>query len=436
MNNLRRLLQTGLRAAKNAALAFLSLICLPVALGTPEAEAQIFEVLHTFTGSPDGGYPNASLMRDETGNLYGTTPFGGTSDNGTVFKLDANDKFIVLYSFRGGTDGVEPLAPVIKDSDNNLYGTTFGGGANGCPTFGAPQGCGTIFKVDASGNETVLYRFKDGPTGARSAAPLLRDAAGHLFGTTVGVDINHTAGTAYELTPKRTLTVLHAFTEGSDGGIVWSGLVPDAAGDLYGTAQVGGVKKCHGFDVIGPVSCGVVFKLSHSNSGWVETVVHAFTGKDGSAPRSGLVRDAEGNLYGTTPAGGSLACFGGCGVIFRLNPQNRLTVLHRFSNTNGPFAPSPSGLVRDAAGNLYGTTQYGGGGNCLLDGRRGCGTVFKLDKQLKLTVLHSFTGRHDGRYPVAGLVLDAKGDLYGTTQNGGDLNCGTFGCGTVFRLTP
>jgi uncharacterized repeat protein (TIGR03803 family) len=146
-----------------------------------------------------------------------------------------------------------------------------------------------------------------------------------------------------------------------------------------------------------------------------------------------LVRDSAGNLYGTTLAGGNLAC--GCGVVFKLNTTGKETVLHRFTGGADGRNPGLAGLVRDSAGNLYGATATGGftGGVCAPNG---CGTVFKLDTTGKKTVLHSFTGKADGAYPDAGLVRDAAGNLYGTTYSGGDLACGGGGCGVVFKLTP
>jgi uncharacterized repeat protein (TIGR03803 family) len=226
--------------------------------------------------------------------------------------------------------------------------------------------------------------------------------------------------------------VLHTFAGfPTDGDTPSAGLLRDAAGNLYGTTVNGGA---HG--------SGVVFKLSPSGN---ETVLYSFTGgADGGYPSAGLLRDAAGNLYGTTVLGGP----GGSGVVFKLSPTGTETVLYSFTGGNGGTDGGfpTAGLLRDAAGNLYGTTFYGGSGNCLdpfvLIG--GCGVVFKLSAMGTETVLYSFAGPPDGQYPVAGLIPDAAGNLYGTTEFGGVYNgyCekpnphNAYTCGVVFKLSP
>jgi uncharacterized repeat protein (TIGR03803 family) len=221
-----------------------------------------------------------------------------------------------------------------------------------------------------------------------------------------------------------TFTVLHAFTAFSGGRFSTASLVRDAAGNLYGTTVLGGNLACGSGS-----GCGVVFKLDTTGK---ETVLHRFTGGvDGANPSAGLVQDAAGNLYGTTEGGGDLACGGGfgCGVVFKLGTTGKETVLHSF--TGGADGRDPNaGLVRDAAGNLYGTTRSGGDLACSV---AGCGVVFKLDTTSKETVLHSFTL---GGFPEAGLLRDGAGKLYGTTFSGGSNACGGQGCGAVFKLTP
>jgi uncharacterized repeat protein (TIGR03803 family) len=224
----------------------------------------------------------------------------------------------------------------------------------------------------------------------------------------------------------QTYTVLYNFTGGTDGGNPHAGLVADSAGNLYGTATGGGAStNCQGF------GCGVVYKLNASAK---ETVLHSFSGGvDGAYPYSTLVRDADGNLYGTTAYGGNAtgSCsqnhLPGCGVIFRVDPAGlHFVVLHRFSMTDGN---NPSGVIRDASGNLYGTTFSGGG----LDQ----GVVFKLSPTGKYTVLYSFTGGSDGASPLASVTEDAAGNLYGTTSAGGNQGCGVqSSCGVAFKLDP
>jgi uncharacterized repeat protein (TIGR03803 family) len=266
---------------------------------------------------------------------------------------------------------------------------------------------GTVFKLDTTGRETVLHSFTGTPDGAIPRAALVRDAAGNLYGTTVfgGASIGY--GTVFKLDTTGKETVLHSFTA-TDGSGPVAALVRDAAGNLYGTTAYGGASLS-----------GTVFKLDTSGT---ETVLHSFTGRaDGAIPYAALVRDHAGNLYGNTAYGGA----SGYGTVFKLDTTGRETVLHSFTGASDGASPFDA-LVRDPAGNLYGTATFGGDPFC----SSGCGTVFKLDTTGKETVLHSFTGRADGAIP-AGLVRDPAGNLYGTTYYGG-----AFGYGVVFKLTP
>jgi uncharacterized repeat protein (TIGR03803 family) len=347
---------------------------------TPLSEAQAdttFAVLYSFKGGSDGANPLDGVVLDAAGNLYGTTQYGGypclPPGCGTVFKLDTTGTKAVLHAFRGSPlDGNYPLARLLRDPAGNLYGTTIYGGHSRCS-----GGCGTLFKVDTSGNETVLYRFTGPPDGQYPEANLVRDPTGNLYGTTCeggGSD----SGTVFKLDRTGKETVLHSFTGGADGSCPIAGLLRDPAGNLYGTTTRGGASACDP-----PYGCGTVFKVDTSGN---ETVLYRFTGPpDGQYPEANLVRDAAGNLYGTTALGGASACYPpyGCGTVFRLDTTGGEVVLHRF--TGGADGAEPlAGLVRDAAGNLYGTTGYGG--------LRDKGTVFKLDTTGKENVLHSFTG--------------------------------------------
>jgi len=393
-------------------------------------------VLHSFTGSPDGIVPYGStLVRDAQGNLYGTTAYGGDASCssgigigcGTVFKVDATGKETVLYSFIGtwvGSvdvgDGMYPYAGVVLDAQGNLYGTTAGGGTHGA---------GAVFKLDTTGKETVLYSF--GGTagdGADPSAGLVLDAQGNLYGTTmVGGDTTCTylgsCGTVFKVDATGKETVLYRFTgTGGDGANPMAGLVLDAQGNLYGTTYSGGT-----------YGNGTVFKLDTTGK---ETVLYSFTGTggDGAMPRAGLVLDAEGNLYGTTGAGGSAECgSSGCGALFKLDTTGKETVLFSsFGEEHNGWGPY-GGLVLDAEGNLYGTTFGGGSGSSC---EHGCGTVFKVDTSGNGTVLYSFAGGADSAYPDAGLVRDAEGDLYGTTRGGAWATGGSASAGgTVFELT-
>ena len=412
--------------------ALLSAALLAVAGFSSTVAAQELTTLYPFTGtgSGDGAYPNAGLIADPAGNLYGTTQVGGADPScnqapgcGTVFQLTASGTLTVLHSFIG-SDGEQPFAGLIADAEGNLHGTTWGGGANGR---------GTVFQLDTSGTLTVLYSFTGGSDGQRPVTGLLADAAGNLYGTAhSGGDGRY--GTVFQLDPSGTLTVLYSFTGGSDGQYPDSGLIADAAGNLYGTTREGGdLASCNGPNTHG---CGTVFQLDLSGS---LTVLHRFAGSDGSRPLNwaGLIADEAGNLYGTTSAGGDrTSCAAqfieGCGTVFQLTPSGVLTVLHSFTGGSDGGDPT-AGLIADAAGNLYGTTLEGGTtGSC--NRPYGCGTVFQLTPSGTLTVLHSFTGS-DGASPEAGLLADAAGNLYGTTHSGGAGTSCVQGCGTVFELT-
>ena len=409
----------------------------------------------------DGAFPLAGLIQDDSGNLYGTTEDGGAGGAGTVFQLTPNKTKTVwahkvLYRFcaQGGgncTDGAFPEAGVIRDASGHLYGTTDDGGAGGE---------GTVFELTppAPGKtlwkEKVLYSFctqSDCIDGAFPDAGLIQDASGNLYGTTTE---GGTAGggTVFELMPPapgKTLwkeIVLYSFCGGgdcSDGRRPEARLIRDAlSGNLFGTTSEGGTSDD-----------GTVFELTPPATGqtlWTETVLYSFCAQsnctDGDAPEARLTRDPSGNLYGTTAFGGT---FGDAGVVFQLTPPAMgqtlwtETVLHSFCARGGRNCTDgerpEAGLIRDASANLYGTTDEGGAA--------GGGTVFELTppapgKTLWTeTVLYSFcvqggSNCTDGSFPAADLIRDASGHLYGTTSEGG-ANSVACGGGTVFELvTP
>ncbi len=319
-------------------------------------------VLHSFSGT-DGANPRAELIRDTAGNLFGTTYFGGASNFGTVFKISWSGKFIFLYSFTGGTDGGNPSESLLRDPADNLYGTTLNGGNLSCPSTSNPVGCGVVFKVDPSGKETVLHSF-DWSDGAFPTGLVAGD--GSFYGTTTA---GGTAGwgTVYKLDRigSRQETVLHSFVPSttSDAGLnPYGRLFRDRKGNLYGTTYFGGNENaCIDYN-----GCGAVFKLDPSGN---LTVLHAFNNyPDGQGPLAGVIRDAKGNLYGTTSGGGS-AVFG---TVFKIDVTGKETVLHSFNGTDGAY-PSYGTLLRDQEGNLYGTTPNGGSNIDNLNG-----VVFKI----------------------------------------------------------
>jgi uncharacterized repeat protein (TIGR03803 family) len=310
--------------------------------------------------------------------------------------------YTTLYNFKGDPDGYSPQGDLIRDAKGNLYGTTASGGSNH----------GVVFKLDTAGNEKVLYTFTGGADGGTPQTALLQ-AAGSFYGTTYSGGA-FGQGVVFQLKGSKE-TVLHSFG-GADGSHPAAGLIRDKAGNLYGTTYYGGAS-----------GAGTVFKLDTTGT---ETVLYSFTGgSDGKWPPGRLVLDSTGNLYGTTFGGGLMNCdhgLHGCGVVFKLDTTATETVLYTFTGAADGGSPA-AGLVRDKAGNLYGTTYAGGEANCPLNGMPGCGVVFKVSKTGTMTVLHTFTNS-DGSNPAADLIRDSAGNLYGTTQNGG------LGLGTVFKL--
>ncbi len=404
-------------------------------------------VLYAFQGGNDGASPQAGLIADKAGNLYGTTYNGGGTTNcfggcGTVFKLAPGGTETVLHAFQGGNDGEYPLAGLIADKSGNLYGTTNEGGGTGCEYN---QGCGTVFRLAPDGTETVLYAFQGGSDGALPGAGLIADKAGNLYSMTSegggnACPVGGGCGTVFEVAPDGTETVLHAFCAQkncTDGATPDDGLIADKAGNFFGTTSLGGV----GDGCFGKLACGSVFKLAPDGT---LTSLYTFCRQrkkctDGEVPEAGLIEDRKGNLYGTTSDGGAYCERGdegdGCGTVFKLAPDGTETVLHSFTGLRDGSSPLGS-LIADRNGDLYGTTFYGTSRNAQC--QIGCGTVFRLAPDGKETVLHNFIGGSDGGGPLGGLISDSAGNLYGTTFEGGGANCSAFylnGCGTIFRLT-
>jgi uncharacterized repeat protein (TIGR03803 family) len=372
-------------------------------------------ILYSFTGGSDGGNLHGGLFRDSSGNLYGTTVGGSQGGRGVVFKLAPGASSpVALHNFAGyPSDGDSPYAGLIADTSGNLYGTTASGGA---------QGYGVVFKVAPDGtNYQVLHSFAGGSDGRNPYSGLFRDSSGNLYGTTSSGGVGGCVGgcgTVFKLAPDGTnYQVLHSFDfDTGDGGFPQSSLVADGSGNLYGTTTSGG-----------PGSGGVVFKIAPDGTNY--QVLHSFTGAggDGLAPFGSLLVGSSGNLYGTTPSGGTY----GKGVVFKIGPDGATyQVLHSFTDSDGinPYG----GLIADSSGNLFGMTYTGGTGGsgaCY----PGCGTVFKLSPDgSTYTVLYAFAGGNDGLFPFAGLIADSSGDLYGTTATGGGVNTNS---GTVFKLT-
>jgi uncharacterized repeat protein (TIGR03803 family) len=338
----------------------------------------------------NGANPSAPLIMDSSGNLYGTTANGGASSDGTVFELAHGSRTITTLASFNGTDGANPRAGLVMDTSGNLYGTTSG------PT----SRDGTVFEL-AHGSSTIttLAAF-NGTDGKDPLAALVMDSSGNLYGTAAAGGASND-GTVFELAHgSRTITTLASF-DGTNGADPVAALIMDSSANLYGTAAAGGA-----------LSDGTVFEVA-AGSGTITTLA-TFNGPNGANPSGPLIMDSSGNLYGTAGAGGA----SNNGAVFELaQGSGTITTLASFDGASGS---TPHGaLLMDGVGNLYGTTAGGGASND--------GTVFELAAGSgTITTLASFDGT-DGAFPEAGLIMDSRGNVYGTTYGGGG-----FGDGTVF----
>jgi uncharacterized repeat protein (TIGR03803 family) len=362
--------------------------------------------------------------------LYGTTSTGGGGHCGekrgcgTVFSYNVGTSIgeTILYRFQNGQDGANPYSGVIAE-DNILYGTTYQGG--GCPE--SSIGCGTVFAVNlgASGAESVIYRFMGGQDGASPLAGLIA-IGGNLYGTTIA---GGTDGTVYQVTSQGDESVLYRFSGGRNGREPQAPLI-QVNNALFGTTTGGGLypKSCN------PVGCGTIFSLTPGPSYNQESVVHRFQGGKRGADPMGSVTDVNGQLYGTTYAGGGTGCAGGqgCGTLFTINPSSgEMRTLYRFKGVDdGAY---PDGNLLFLNGVLYGTTASGGGQGCR--NGVGCGTVFAFTPSSSaLTIVYAFKGGMNGQSPTG--LTAIGGMIYGSTASGGGGCKYNLGCGTLFSVTP
>src|SRR5665213_2508297 len=388
-----------------------------------------------FGGNCRGAHPQSAIAVDSIRHLYGTASRGGASGDGTIFEIAKGSGTITTLASFNGTNGANTEAGVTLDASGNLYGTTFNGGSSNA---------GTVFEIaKGSGTITTLVSF-DGSNGANPSAGVTLDAAGDLYGTTDGGGDSND-GTVFEIAKgSGTITTLASFIFANGNAV--AGVALDASGNLYGTTYDGG----------GSGSDGTVFEIA-KGSGTIKTIA-SFNGTNGAGPLAGVTLDASGNLYGTTVDGGD----SNDGTVFEIaKGSGTITTLASFNLTNG--ANPSAGVALDASGNLYGTTNEGtvfkiakgsgtittliangasilGGvtldasgnlyGTTDIGGTSNDGTVFEIAKGLSTTrTLASFNGTN-GEDPQAGVTLDASGNLYGTTELGGDGN----GDGTVFEI--
>jgi uncharacterized repeat protein (TIGR03803 family) len=391
-----------------------------ITIAVADGQSQTYTVLHVFSGANDGANPLTGVAIDRSGNLYGSTNFGGFRDRvcaplgcGLLFKLtDRGAGWILnpIYTFQGGDDGAYP-GPLAIASDGTLYGATGQGGhSNDGIVFRLQPPTSACTTALCSWSKTLLHEFSGGGFGANPYGAL-RLTSGNIYGVTIGGGSSFPYGTAYELTPGNggwAETILNANLTSPD-----SGPVLDSTGNIYGTTSVGGDHNK-----------GTVYQLVSSGSGWTLNTLVSFGNGNGSVPEGGLVMDPGGNLFGTTSSGGA----NDVGTVFELSQQNgtwTLTTLYDFPAQQGQPMAS---LTLDAAGNIYGTTN------------QGFGSVFKMthgSSGWTFSVLHQFAGGANGRNPdEAAVTLDANGNIFGTTGGGGDNQNCVDGCGVVWEITP
>ncbi len=407
------------------------LVCAPALMTLPSAQAQTFSVIHTFTGGGDGWWPYAGLTIDQAGNLYGTTSEYGAAYSGTAFEMKRKNGawiFSTLSDFSGSSLARIPQARLIVGPGGALYGTTLYGGTGECTELG----CGSVYSlrppqticrgINCPWSDSSVYPFPG--SGDIGNQPGFVDPVFDAAGNLYGTTIMGGAnfdGNVFQLTRSNGGWTATSIHD-FDGS---DGMLPQSGLILDPQGNVYGTAWQGG-----PNNKGSVYRLTHTGSGWTFETLYAFpNASDGSNPVGALVRDGAGNLYGSTFTGG----VNGGGTVFELSPSGggwNFTVLYSFSGTG--YNPGPLvALTLDAAGNLYGTTY--------LDGAHGFGSVFKLTNNhgsWSHTDLHDFTNGADGSYPISEVVMDASGNLYGTASQGGNLHvCGT-GCGVVWEITP
>lgn len=405
-----------------------------IAIWVAPAVAQTYTLLWSFNGN-DGAKPAAGVVLDPNGNLYGTTSRGGKSTPstrfGTVFRLKPPASSggawteKVLYAFTSSAE--YPYGRIFRETGGDLFGTTRGGCC-------AAEGKGSVvFKIDTNDVESVVYTFSEAADGAYPYDGVTQSAPGDLYGTT-GYGGN-ASGECASVSAFPGCGVMYELDTGGNETLLHSfaggkdganpgPVVRETDGNIFGTVWFGGLLT----GPCAPNGCGYVYELDAA--GRFKILLEFAGGVNGTNPFGRLARDGAGNLYGV--AGGGL----GYGIVYKLDLAGTLTVLYRFAGGSEGAAPSGGVILSsvDPGASLYGTTTGGGmtGGGC---GDAGCGVVFKLDSAGAETVLHTFAGT-DGQTPNPDLAMDPAGNLYGTTLAGGNSNCAAPGCGVVFMVSP
>lgn len=410
--SLKRGVVNQMKSSRAACIVFM--FCVVTTIGS---SAQTLKTLNSFDNT-NGAYPFAGLVQATDGNFYGTTYNGGSENEGVVFKITPGGTLTTLYNFCSKTncaDGSLPYAGLVQDTNGSLYGTT---------VAGLEDERGTAFKITLGGTLTTEYDFcsQSGCTdGADPYAGLIQASNGNLYGVTA-FGGKYDFGSIFEINAGGALRTLYSFcpaTGCKDGAEPYGRMVQAANGKFYGTTQTGGANNN---SACAPEGCGTVFEFS----GVAPTTLYSFCAKsacaDGQTPNGALIVGTDGNIYGTTLAGGGSS---NTGTVFKLTPTGKLTTLHSFCPETGctdgevPFA----GLVQANDGNLYGTTVSGG---------LGPGTIFKITTSGTLTTIYDFcseSGCVDGSSPNGQLIQGTNGEFYGTTFNGG-----AHGYGAIYSL--
>ncbi len=361
---------------------------------------------YSFQGGNDGGFPQGGLVADAKGKMYGVTTSDGSDHSGVIFEVGRKNGAWVetpIYTFAGGSDGSDPQAGLAIDSAGNLYGTTYQGGS----------GYGAVFELSPGKKKTwdlkVLWTFSGGNDGGSPSGRLTIDSSGNVYGTTTegGTGV---VGTVFELSPGNggswNETVLYNFTGNNDGGEPMGNVLLGSDGNIYGTTA--------GY---GQYNYGVVYKLTHGNSGWTQSVIHAFQGgSDGEVPRDGLILDGSGVLYGTTAGFDN-----SYGNVFSLHTDgSNYNAIYTLSGCqycytgNGPWQT----VSMDSSGNLYGTA--------LADGTNNNGEVFKLtpgqNNSWTATVLYAFQGGASSNFPYSTVLIGKNDKLFGTSYGSAGQN--------------
>ncbi len=349
--------------------------------------------VYAFSGLTDGSSPYGSLLLGSDGNLYGLTYIGGAYGGGEAFRIAPDGSQTLLYSFGAGSDGANPHGSLIEGSDGNFYGVT---------AYGGSYGHGVLFRLSASGIESVLYAFGAGADAQDPYGSLLQGSDGNLYGMSVNGGA-YGAGTVFVVSPQGSELVLHSFGAAGDGQAPFGSLIEASDGNLYGMTSAGGA-----------YSSGIAFRMTLQGA---ESLLHSFgAGADGANPAGSLIQGSDGNFYGLTRDGGAY----GTGALIEFSADGTESV--RVSLGAGADGANPFGdLLLGSDGNFYALTRNGGA--------NGMGTVLQISSAGTEAVLYSFGASPDGAAPYGSLTETPDGSLYGMTSGGG-----SGGTGVVFRL--